>query len=132
MRTYEVMFIVNPNATDEEQQKLIALLETAVNDRGGKITKVDNWGRRKLAYPIKKFEDGIYIILYIEGTGREIAEVERRLRVTDLALRHITVRTDEDLRRAEKIKSRRKVTAAGAPGAGDDDFDDDDDDDFDR
>ncbi len=131
MRTYEVMFIVGPNTTEDELNKLVSQLETVITERGGKVTKVEPWGRRKLAYPINKFDEGIYTIIYFEGSGQEIAEVERRLRVNDLSIRHIVVRTDEDLKRAEKMKSRRKVVAVPA-GATDDDDDDDDDDDFDN
>ncbi|HZS09596.1 MAG TPA: 30S ribosomal protein S6 [Blastocatellia bacterium] len=112
MRTYEIMFIVQPNTSDDDLHKLVSQLETVITDRGGKLTKTDYWGRRKLAYQIKKFDEGIYTILYLEGSGREIAEVERRLRVNDLVLRHLTVRTDEDLKRAEKMKARRKTAAA--------------------
>jgi small subunit ribosomal protein S6 len=114
LRTYEVVFIAAPNTAEEDLNKLNSQLETVVNDLGGNITKTDVWGRRKLAYKIGKHEEGIYVILYIEGSGQEIAEVERRLRVSDLVIRHLTVRTDEDLKRAEKLKSRRKVSARAA------------------
>ncbi|MFN7945260.1 MAG: 30S ribosomal protein S6 [Blastocatellia bacterium] len=116
MRTYEIVFIVSPNTAEDDLHKLVSQLETTITERGGRITKVDytTLGRRKLAYPIGKFEEGIYTILYLEGTGHEIAEVERRLRVSDLVIRHMAVRTDEDLKRAEKIKARRKVAAAPA------------------
>jgi len=115
LRTYEVMFIAAPNTADDDLRKLTSQLETVVADQGGQVTKTDIWGRRKLAYRIGKFDEGIYTLLNIEGSGREIAEVERRLRVSDLVLRHVSVRTDEDLRRAEKMKSRRKTTGAPRP-----------------
>lgn len=130
MRTYEVMFIAAPNTADDDLRKLTSQLETVVADQGGKVIKTDNWGRRKLAYHIGKFDEGIYTLLNIEGSGREIAELERRLRVSDLVIRHLSVRTDEDLRRAEKIRSRRKTPAVAKPV--DDDLDADlDDDGFD-
>lgn len=135
MRTYEIMFIVTPQTTDDDLQKLVAQLENIIKEKGGTVAKVDYWGRRKLAYPIRKFDDGIYTIIYLEGSGHEIFEVERRLRVTDSVMRHLTVRTDEDLKRAEKIKARRKVTVAAGVGAEvdpDDDDLEDEDDDFDR
>jgi small subunit ribosomal protein S6 len=113
LRTYEVAFIAAPTVVEEDLVKLTSLLETIITDRGGKVTKIDPWGRRKLAYPIEKYEEGIYTILYLEGSGLEIAEVERRLRVTDFIIRYLTVRTDEDLKRAEKMKAKRKpVTGA--------------------
>jgi small subunit ribosomal protein S6 len=118
LRTYEVAFIAAPNTAEEDLNKLNSQLESVVNDLGGKVTKTDVWGRRKLAYKIGKHDEGIYVILYIEGSGKEIAEVERRLRVSDLIIRHLTVRTDEDLKRAEKLKSRRKVSARAAAATG--------------
>jgi small subunit ribosomal protein S6 len=121
LRTYEVAFIAAPNTADDELSKLNSLIEQIIADRGGKITKVDNWGRRKLAYRIGKFDEGVYTFVYFEGAGKEIAEVERRLRVTDFVIRYLTVRTDEALKRAEKLKSKRKVSLA--PRSPDDDFD---------
>jgi small subunit ribosomal protein S6 len=106
------MFIAAPNTADDDLHKLTSQLETIIQDQGGRVTKVDHLGRRKLAYSIDKFDEGVYALLYVEGTGREIAEVERRLRVNDQVIRHLTVRTDEELQRAEKIKSRRRPSHA--------------------
>ena len=134
MRTYEVIFIAAPTTTDDDLRKLTTQLETVVADQGGKVTKTDNWGRRKLAYQIGKFDEGIYTLLNIEGSGQEIAEVERRLRVNDQVIRHISVRTDEDLRRAEKMRARRKTPAGALPvrDDADDDLDVEGDDEFDQ
>jgi small subunit ribosomal protein S6 len=121
LRTYEVAFIAAPNTADDDLSKLNSQIEQIIIDRGGKITKVDNWGRRKLAYRIGKFDEGVYTFVYVEGSGKEISEVERRLRVTDFVIRYLTVRTDEALKRAEKLKSKRKVSLA--PRAPDEDFD---------
>lgn len=121
MRTYEIAFIAAPNVADDDLTKLNSQIEHIVTDRGGKITKVDNWGRRKLAYRIGRFDEGLYTFVYVEGSGQEIAEVERRLRVTDFVIRHLTVRTDEDLKRAAKVKAKRKSSVA--PSSGDEDFD---------
>ncbi len=112
MRTYELMFISSPNSTDEDISKLTSQIEHAVTDRGGKVVKVEPWGRRKLAYRIDKFDEGIYTLVHIEGNGHEIAEVERRLRVNDSIIRYMSVRTDEDLKRAAKMKAKRKPVAA--------------------
>ena len=117
MRSYEVLFIAAPNSAEDDLRKLTTQLESVVTEHGGKVTKLDNLGRRKLAYPIKKFDEGVYTLLNIEGEGGEIAEVERRLRVSDLVIRHITVRTDEDIHRAEKMKSRRKTQTTRAADA---------------
>jgi small subunit ribosomal protein S6 len=121
LRTYEVAFIAAPNTADDDLSKLNSQIEQIITGRGGKITKVDNWGRRKLAYRIGKFDEGVYTFVYVEGSGQEISEVERRLRVTDFIIRYLTVRTDEALKRAAKLKSKRKVSLA--PRNPDDDFD---------
>ncbi|MBL8149302.1 MAG: 30S ribosomal protein S6 [Blastocatellia bacterium] len=110
MRTYEVPFIVAPTVDEEGVEKLITQFSQVVQDKGGKVVKVDrtSLGRRRLAYPIRKFREGIYVILVIEGSGREIAELERRLRVSsDVVLRFMSIRIDEDLKRAEKLKQKR-------------------------
>jgi small subunit ribosomal protein S6 len=121
LRTYEIMFISAPATAEDDLSKLTSQIDQVVSGRGGKITKVDNWGRRKLAYRISKFDEGIYTLLHLEGSGNEIAEVERRLRVTDFVIRHLTVRTDEDLKRAEKMKARRKSSVT--PRDVEEDFD---------
>lgn len=124
MRTYEITYISAPMTAEDDLSKLTSQLENIISERGGKVTKVDNWGRRKLAYRIDRFDEGIYTLLYLEGTGNEISEVERRLRVTDFVIRHMTVRTDEDLKRAEKMKAKRKNVLTPRD-AEEDDFDDD-------
>jgi small subunit ribosomal protein S6 len=125
LRTYEVCFIVNPNTVEDDLKKLTSQIEHVVADQGGKITKIDNLGRKKLAYPIGKFDDGNYTFIYLEGSGSEIHEVERRLRVNDAVIRYMTVRTDEDLKRAAKMKAKRKGAAAAAVRrTGDDDLED--------
>lgn len=126
MRSYEIVYITAPNTAEDNLHKLTSQIEHIVVERGGKVTKTDSWGRRKLAYRISKFDEGVYTILYVEGTGHEIAEVERRLRVTDFVIRHQTVRTDEDLKRAAKMKAKRKTSLI--PREADNDLDDDMDD----
>lgn len=121
MRKYEVAFIAAPNTADDDLSKLNSQIEQIVADRGGKVTKVDNWGRRKLAYRIGKFDEGVYTFVHVEGSGQEISEIERRLRVTDFVIRHLTVRTDEAIKRAEKLKAKRKT--AVAPRSPNDEFD---------
>ena len=114
-RQYEVVFIVDPTA-DEEVQKLSEAFAQIVTDQGGVVTRNEVMGKRQLAYEILHHKDGTFVLLEIEGTGREIAELERRMRVNDRVLRYITVRVDEDRRRAEKLKARRARKAAKRPG----------------
>ena len=116
-RQYEVVFIVDPTA-DDEVSKLSENFAQIVTDQGGTVTKNEVMGKRQLAYEILHHKDGTFVLLEIEGSGREIAELERRMRVNDRVLRYITVRVDLDRRRAEKLKDRRARKAAKRPSHG--------------
>ena len=107
MRTYEIMFIARPDAADEDVDKLIAQMEGVVKSGGGKVEKVEKLGRRRLAYRVRKQREGFYVLFQIEGTGDTVKEFERRLKVTDLVIKYLTVRTDVELQRAEKFKALR-------------------------
>ncbi|PYS50569.1 MAG: 30S ribosomal protein S6 [Acidobacteria bacterium] len=113
------MFIVDTSVTDDDITRLNENLQQIIKDQGGSITKVENMGRRQLAYPIGRKTDGFYVLFEVEGTGREIAELERRMRVNDQVLRYITVRVDEDRQRAEKFKAKRarKATRRASRGS---------------
>ena len=116
-RIYEVVFIIDPDTPDEEIKRLTENLQTIVTDQGGTITKSEIMGRRQLAYQIGRKNEGVYVLFEIEGTGREIAELERRMRVSDQVIRYLTVRVDEERRRAEKLKARRARKASKRPFA---------------
>ena len=116
-RQYEVVFIVDPTA-DDEVGRLTDSLKQVVTDQGGTVTKAETMGKRQLAYEIDHKKEGTFVLLEIEGSGREIAELERRMRVNDRVLRYLTVRVDEDRRRAEKLKDRRARKAAKRPVPG--------------
>ena len=117
MRKYEMIFIVQPEATDEDVDRLIAQMEGVVAGASGKIEKVDKMGRRRLAYRIGRHREGFYILFTFEGTGETVREFERRLRVTDTVIKFLTVRTDEELKRAEKFKALRAEQQARKPRA---------------
>jgi small subunit ribosomal protein S6 len=106
-RLYEVMFIVRPDVVDEELDKLVAGFEGTVTTGGGVIKNSEKLGRRKLAYTVRKFNDGNYVLLTIEANGAVVAELERRLRVTEPVIKFITVRMDEEEKRLAKIKAHR-------------------------
>jgi small subunit ribosomal protein S6 len=112
MRNYEIMFIVNPNATDEEIDKINGQLEAVITGAGGEIQKIEKMGKRRLAYDVDKFREGSYVLFAIGANGDIIKEVERRLRVMDAVIKYLTVRTDEDVRRFEKIRRYRQKRAA--------------------
>jgi small subunit ribosomal protein S6 len=115
-RTYEVMYIIDTSVADDDVTRLSENLATIVTDQGGTVTKNENMGRRQLAYPIARKNEGHYMLLEIDGSGKEIAELERRMRVNDQVMRYITVRVDEDRRRAEKFKAKRARKAAKRSG----------------
>lgn len=106
-RTYEIIFIIDPDADDAEVMRLTETTQEIITDQGGSITKTEMMGKRQLAYEISHKRNGIYVLLEVEGSGAEIAELERRMRVNDRILRYMTVRVDEDRRRAQKLKDRR-------------------------
>ena len=116
-RTYEIVFIVDPGVGDDEVMRLSETVQKIITSQGGQIVKTEMMGRRQLAYEINHRRDGTYILLEIEGSGAEIAELERRMRVNDQILRYMTIRVDEDRRRAEKLKARRARKAAQKSGA---------------
>ena len=116
-RIYEVVFIIDPDTPDEESKRLTENLQGIITDQGGTITKSEVMGRRQLAYQIGRKNEGVYVLFEIEGTGREIAELERRMRVSDQVIRYLTVRVDEERRRAEKLKARRARKASKRPFA---------------
>jgi len=112
VRNYEVVFVAAPTLASEELDGFINHIQTVVEGKNGKVVKVDNWGKKSLAYKIKRFREGYYVVLTIEGDGGAIAELERRFRVTDYIIRYISVRIDEDLKRSDKIKAARQRKAS--------------------
>jgi small subunit ribosomal protein S6 len=120
-RTYELMFIVRPDMTDEDLDKLISTLQSAVPAADGHVVKVEKMGKRRLAYTVRRFHDGIYVLMVVEGGGAVIHELERRLRVTEPVIKFLTVRIDEEQKRLAKVKAlrdaRKKVSAQPAAPA---------------
>ncbi len=112
-RTYELMFIVRPDMTDEDVDKVISTIEAQVTSAGGTVKSVDRMGKRRLAYLVRNFADGLYILFTIEGPGSAISEVERRLRVTEPVIKFITVRVDEEQKRLDKLKKIRDSRRRG-------------------
>ena len=111
-RTYEVMYIIDPETPGDRITKLNEAVGKLIEKEGGTVVRMDDGGMRPLAYPIQKKTEGHYILFEIEGSGQEIAELERRMRVNDMIMRYITVRVDEDRKKAEKMKAKREKRAA--------------------
>jgi small subunit ribosomal protein S6 len=112
MRNYEIMFIVNPNVPEEEIDKINAQIESIITSGSGKVEKIEKMGKRRLAYEVERQREGYYVLFAIIANGDIVKECERRLRVMDAVIKYITVRTDEDVRRLDKIRSYRQKRAA--------------------
>ena len=107
-RVYEVMYIAAPETADDDVAKLNDTITKLIENEGGSILRVEDMGRRRLAYQINKKTDGYYVLFEIEGSGQEIAELERRMRVNDTIIRYITVRVDEERKAGQKLTDKRE------------------------
>jgi small subunit ribosomal protein S6 len=118
-RTYEIMFIVRPDVEEAELDKLIEGFSGNVTSGGGEVKSVEKMGRRRLAYTVRKFNDGFYVLMNVVAQGSLITEIERRLRVSEQVIKFITVRMDEEEKRLAKIKAIRdtKVKRSTQPSA---------------
>ncbi len=122
MRTYEVLFILSPQVAEEEATALTTEFRGVAEKTGATLKNEEAWGRRRLAYPIQKFTEGNYHLFVFESDG-SLAELDRRMKNSDRILRHMIVRTDEDLKRADKLakrnpkKERVRPVPATAPEA---------------
>jgi small subunit ribosomal protein S6 len=120
-RKYELVYVVSPDATDDQVTELHTQVESIVQRMNGQLEKTDNWGRRKLAYEIGRHKEGTYVLEVINGDGELMKEIDRRLKVTDLVIRHLVVRVDQeqavvDRTRNERTEtSRRRRVARGLP-----------------
>jgi len=128
MRTYEELFIVKPDAPDEEVDAFVEQLKTHLTAAGATVDKVDKWGKRRLAYRVDKYREGSYVLFQFSAGPDSVKELERRLRVSDMVLKFLTVRIDQTLKRLDKRKKARDKrsarralnappTPAPAPGA---------------
>jgi small subunit ribosomal protein S6 len=125
MRIYEELFIIKPDAPDEEVDALVEQLRTHLTTLGATVDKVDKWGKRRLAYKVDKYREGTYVLFQFTAEPEHVREFERRLRVADLVLKFITVRIDQTLKRLDKRKkardkraAKRAVSAPSSPGPG--------------
>ena len=110
-RKYELVYVVSPDATDDQVTDLHNQVDAIVQRMGGQLEKTDNWGRRKLAYEIGRHKEGTYVLEAINGTGELMKEIDRRLKVTDLIIRHLVVRVDEELEVVDRARAKRTETS---------------------
>ena len=120
-RKYKLVYVVSPDATDDQVAELHTQVESIIQRMHGQLEKTDNWGRRKLAYEIGRHKEGTYVLEVINGDGELMKEIDRRLKVSDLIIRHLVVRVDEEQGVVERTRarrteiSRRRRTARGLP-----------------
>lgn len=115
MRTYEELFILRPDITEEEVTALVDPLKGIITNAGGTVEKSENWGVRRLAYRIEKRSEGFYVLIQFTSGPEVVRELERRLRVNDAVMKFITVRIDEKLKKIEKRRKQREKRAARRP-----------------
>ncbi len=115
MRVYEELFIVKPDAPDEEVDAYIGQIKELITAGGGVIDKEEKWGVRRLAYRVMKYAEGAFVLLQFQAGPEVVAEIERRMRVSDLAIKYITVRIDERQKKIDKRRQHREKRAARRP-----------------
>ena len=111
MRIYEELFIAKPDAPDEEVDAFVEQMRRQLTNAGGTVDKVEKWGKRRLAYKVDKYREGAYVLFQFTAEAEAVKEFERRLRVSDLVIKFLTVRIDETLKRLEKRKKERDKRA---------------------
>src|SRR5579862_6542535 len=115
MRVYEELFIVKPDAPEEEVKAFVDQVQNVITTGKGKIEKLDDWGVRKLAYRVSKYDEGHYVLIVFSSSPELVREVERRMRVADMVIKFITVRVDEKQKKIDKRKKAREKRAARRP-----------------
>ncbi len=115
MRIYEELFILKPDASEEQTDSVVDLIRNIITGADGVVDKVDKWGIRKLAYKVEKLSEGFYVLIQFSANPEVVKEIERRLRVNDLVIKYLTVRIDEKLKWLEKRKKIREKRAARKP-----------------
>jgi small subunit ribosomal protein S6 len=112
MRGYELMYILDPSLDEDGTQALIGQIEDFMNKQGVTVEKTEPWGKRRLAYQIGKNWEGFYILSHFQAGTGVVAELERKLRVTDGVMRFITVRVDEEQEKLERLRAKKKTRVA--------------------
>src|SRR5579862_2321256 len=115
-RQYDLIFILRPDTPETEIDKVVATIEHAATEKGGKIEKTEKWGRKRMAYRVARLREGYYVYMTLKSDhGEVVKELERRLKVSDPVIKYLTVRLDEELKRQEKFKRHREKRAARRP-----------------
>ena len=115
-RQYDLIFICRPDTPEADVDRIIATLDHAASEKGGKIEKTDKWGRKRMAYRVQRMREGYYVFMVVRSShGEVVKELERRLKVADAVIKYLTVRVHEELKRQEKLKKHREKRAARRP-----------------
>src|SRR5512144_602916 len=107
-RQYELVYILPPDTTEQQAAELHTQVEQVVARMNGQIEKTENWGRRRLAYPIGHQKEGVYVLEVINGSGELMKELDRRLKVMDQVVRHLVVRVDEEKKVVDRTRTKRQ------------------------
>ncbi len=108
-RQYELVYILPPETTEQQVAELHAQVESVVSRMNGAIEKTENWGRKRLAYEIGRNKEGVYVLELINGSGELMKELDRRLKVVDLVMRHLIVRVDDEKKVVERTQTKRRT-----------------------
>jgi len=108
MTQYETAFLISPNLEEEETEKVITQMAKVISEKKGKMINEDRWGKRRLAYPIKKFEEAFYVFFHYEGDSEIPLELERRFKQTEEILRYLTVKKTQK----ENVRRKKKTVPA--------------------
>jgi small subunit ribosomal protein S6 len=115
-RQYDLIFICRPDTPEADVDKIITTIEHAATEKGDKIEKTEKWGRKRMAYPVRRLREGFYVFMDLRSShGEVVKELERRLKVSDVVIKYLTVRVDEELKRQAKLKRHRERRAARRP-----------------
>ena len=124
MKHYESIFILNPSIDEAESEKINLRMQEVVTANGGEVTKVEKWGKRKLAYTVRKQKKGEYVLFQFTGGAATVAELERNFKMTDSVIKYMTIRLEKDmlehqarLEAAAAAASEEKASEAAEPGA---------------
>jgi small subunit ribosomal protein S6 len=115
MRQYETAFLIAPNLPEEDNEKLVSQMAEVVSKKKGNMINVDEWGKRKLAYPIQKFEEAYYVFFLYEGDPSIPLELERRFKQTETIIRYMTVKNEitESARKRGRASTKKRRETAG-------------------
>lgn len=113
--TYEMMFVLRPDLTQEQVNGQMRKYRDFLKENGAEKVSLEVWGKRRLAYPIQKFQEGIYILTYYTGDGSQVASIERDMRLGEEVLRYLTIKLDSDFDFEEKDIPSAPSTASESP-----------------